>query len=225
LKLSLLKGVFILLMLAYRSGILDIGAMMERLFDIDEAQPKSRTPLVELTWQRWPVLAALEIEVDSRLGSDYPLADITLKPGALLYESGTSFYTGIEQPDDDLEDDQKDGWSEVKTDVSQPLRGFIWGAFTDIDGLKEPILHIEMNCTDADMRLAVPLSGVATVAKYSAQACEVYLAYQHALADGDTYFWQRHNGWPTESCLTPEELEPYISTYWPEPTTVYTADQ
>lgn len=210
-------------MLASRSGILDIRAMGERLFDIDEAQPKPRTPLVELTWQRWPVLAALDLEIDSPRGSGYPLADITLKPESLLYGPGTSFYTGIEQPDD-LEDDQKDGWREVKTDVSQPLRGFISGAFTDIDGLKEPILRIEMDCTDAYMRLAVPLSGVATVAKYSARAREVYIAYQHALADGNTYYWQRYNGWPTETSLTPEELEPYVSTYWPEPTNVYRAN-
>lgn len=182
--------------------------MQEVLFDSSDYVDRS-----------WEILRVLGTEVDKN-HPDYPLVRIRLRPDAVFFEPGSDFTTTPYTYYADHDRNQV-SWKQVKWPTREFI-GFLQGVFRP-EGTSDttPILHIDQNCADIGAsRLAFRIDSIAEVGLYSEDAHEIWAAADNAAMDGDTSGYQLIRGYEGPS-LTYEEIEPYITHHWPEPTTLY----
>ena len=199
--------------------------MSDTLFDPSpyEVEPPA-TPEV-LAAPHHPLLDTLGLSVDVP-NSDYQFVEVTLKPEAEFFESTwrddkddtTMSYIGKYMA---AEDNQMH-WRKKDNSKNKFFEGFLQGAFR-LQASGDIVLHIEADCTDLQASsVAIKLDDISQVSVYSEDESTVFAAVQNAAVNSNTRDFQLLKGYGVEVTLSYEELEPYVTTYKPRPTVVFT---
>lgn len=187
---------------------------------IEEVRPY-RNRIDEYLREQYPILDALDMDVATY---DYPrtLLRIVPKPRAREYVLGTKFESMFTDEYEEREDNII-RWDVREAEPSEPYQGFV----TCIANLENqqgaPILHLVGHITLLDTSFAFHLDDVAEAYLYPHNAAEVMAMYQNAEEDGSTVIYNRLQGWGNAKPLSVAELEPLVTTFWPEPELIYTA--
>lgn len=179
----------------------------------------------ELAEQHAPLLETLGLTVNQPNQAHQYIA-IHLKPESTVYEPGdaaTELRTNS-YADKYSEPDSWFNWRECGWDKATVFEGFLQGAFR-LEGSNSLVLHIEADCTDVrTSSVAIKLEDAEQVAVYPQDPADLMAATQNAAWDGNSYEYQRIKGLPLDVVVTYEELEPYVTTYWPKPSVIFTAE-
>lgn len=198
----------------------------ESLFPVDDIPEISLADrMVHQFGAQAVLLDALGVSGLDQLISGSRYVRVVPKVGARILQLGGKWHSSYPgAPAGDLDFSNRGfSWSPLH-ETNEVYEGFVYGVTTLDDSASTPIAHLLGHCTDVDTTsFGIPLDDIHQLFAYSQDATDIKGAYQNAQVDGTTYFYQRHRGLPLDVELSCDELEPFVTTYWPDPVLAYTA--
>jgi hypothetical protein len=198
--------------------------MQESLFDVSGYIDKPMTVAEKIHESEFPLLKVLGITIDGFEDHESQLLRVELVADSIVYDPGytyTSKFTNVCGEEENLMH-----WKVSKKPPSV-VEGYLETVSRLNDPARTPILHLLEHVTDIDScSTGVRLSDIRSIWEYHKDPADVKAAYQNAVVDGDTYFYQGIKGISTDVVLTPKDLDPFVNGYfWPEPKLIYARDE